>query len=413
MRFEVHRPVLRLASALGCLLVLGACGAGGGHPSSPDTPGIGPVVVDLDGFRAAPVDQADLPLGAAPKVPWGEGTVLHTRAGDVPVGPASRPLGLDSLVLPFGPGALRMVTTAPLSPESPTLEILDADGRVVRTVVASDPVASPDRRRVAWWDHQAQALVVAATRTGREVTRFPGPQEWATLSPKVRSHLSVTVVGWLGPDDVLVTWSATVAGGATRAGAWRTSGAAVPSWFDPERVEAAYSQAAGLALHRSRPAHVGANPDGTCLDAVDTDTGTQRWRHCYQHAGQTYGVGRPVFSPDGRHVVVAAVNGTAGDPGYLLSLDAATGRVSAEFPTGLQEGDRWGYPNELVQPVFEDGEHFVALLANRAHRNGEPIARTTQAIVRCDVDGGCELATPPVRYRDDGMAPTQAPYWLY
>jgi hypothetical protein len=403
-----------LVGGVAMLLALMSCGSQTGRVYPTAVPDVGPVVVDLDAAHPTSLDLSSLEDGAAPKVPWIEGYVLHSGAGNVTVGPAREPLGYGSLVLPYGDGALREVTTTLSGGRTPPLlEVLAADGTVRSRVHASDPLRSPDGARAAWWDYEKRELVVAELGSGTELRRTPGPTEWALRAWDDRPRLTVTVEGWLGGDDVLVAWSTLEQ--LDGSGVWRSSGKEVPSWFEVTGSgRPFFSAEAGMVLRSSRPeAYLGSAVDGSCLDAVDLRTGEPLWRHCYRHAAQTYGLGEPVFGPDGKHVLLRAGNCTGGDPGYVVALDTRTGQISAEFLTGLQEGDLYGYPNEIAEVAFEDDEHFAAVLFNRTHRNGEPIDETTEAIVRCEVEGGCELATRPVTYRDDAMGGVQAPYWVY
>ena len=412
MRRHDRQPAAWIIATALCLLALIACGAHTPRHGDASNPTPGPVAVNLDVPTSQSLEIAGMPQGTAPRVPWIQGRVLHASSGDIPVGPASEPLSYWSWVFAYGNGAVRAVASAAYSGRPATMEFLGPSGHVERTVRASDPLLTTDRSRIAWWDYSTHELVIADTASGTELRRIPGPATWA-LPPDPKRHVAVTLITWMGADDVLATREAYRDGTTTRS-AWRSSGKPVPVWFTPDTPGVFYSPGGGqvLFLNAGAAARRGF-PEGYCLDSLDPRAGTLRWEHCYEHDGETYGLGGVVFSPDGAHVLLHAVNVTGGDPGFLLVLDPATGQAVTRFGTGLQEGDNFGYPNDLSNPVFEDNDHFVAVLLNRVHRNSAPTRQVTQTIVRCSVTGRCEQATTPAGYRDTGGTWPQTPYWLY
>lgn len=408
----------RLASALmaGVLAVaLASCGTeGSDRPASPGTPDPGPVVVDVASLPGTSLALATMEHGAPPSVPWVEGDVLHTANGDVRVaGPGER-LGYWSVVVPYGDGALRLLEPdGRRSEPAGRLQFLDSTGTVTRSVAASAPLLSADHNLAAWWEYDAAELVVADTG-GHIRQRLSTTAPWTRMSWNTTPRMYMTVVALLGEDDVVLRWEGQ-ARDQTRSGVLRTSAKPVPAWASEPRVadmEGA-SAAAGLAVISSETTAT-QQLDANCLDAVDLATSALVWRHCYEVGDVPYGNLSPTFSPDGRHLLVTVVDITTGDPGYLVALDASTGTVTGRFDMGPYDGDDYGHRHGPVDVVFEDNQHFLAVVADRtAAASGRTTSNAAEiAIVRCDVKGGCELATQVVDNVPTRAGEAPSPYWL-
>lgn len=94
------------------------------------------------------------------------------------------------------------------------------------------------------------------------------------------------------------------------------------------------------------------DPDAWCTAVfVPSQPDSVLWRHCYWRGALRYDTSGIEFSPDGRLALAVGGQQTSGSRAFLAVLDAATGDVLARH-----------------------------------------------AVVRCQVTGGCELATNPVGY---------------
>lgn len=409
---SLHAPAVVLtASAMAVLVACGSNGGGAKHsptatPPSPrqTTQQATPqATVDLEGLKDVRLDLSEIRTGRTPAIPWIEGQTLHRGAADVPVGPGRAVPDPAPLVFPFADGALRYEARNGIS--GSRIERLNADGGLVGTTPATTPVASWDGRHVAWWEPVGHWVQLGDATTGA-VTTVHATGRWSFWSPIPHPTWQVTVVGWIGADDVLVR----APGPGNKSDEfWRTSGREVPAWTGQRYV--AVSAEAGVALVEDHPYTDPTGVDANCLSAVDIETSAPVWRRCFQLGDQAYPALTPVFSADGKRLAVASFSITTGEPGYELVLDTASGNMIARFDVGRYEGDQWGFETELSSPRFEDDGHLLAVADWRRHdATGAPIPTTDEAVVRCAVDGGCELATAVVAHGQGGDA--TAPYRL-
>jgi hypothetical protein len=119
------------------------------------------------------------------------------------------------------------------------------------------------------------------------------------------------------------------------------------------------------------------------------------WRHCYWRGDLRHDGSQVQFSPDGQLVLARGGRPTNGARPYLAVLDARSGAVLTRFDEGKYGTDRVGAMHGVYDFTFEDDHHVLVAVADRAGLRG---TSTRNAILRCAVTGGCELATTPVRY---------------
>jgi hypothetical protein len=411
MRRE-HGLTMLLAMASATAL-LAACGAGSGDQArSPATTSETPTAtptpsrtdVDLRKVPGTTLDLSAMRTGAPPAIPWIEGRTLHLDRADLAIRPRFGAREDVPVVIAFGGGYLRY--DDPSGRAGTHLDQIRADGTVAGSTFATAPVVSWDGRHVAWWEPPTHAFVIGDAVTGT-LENLPAVGPWAFFtSNHPGDPWNVSVVGWLADGELLVR------GPSSRdapEGIWRTSGRTVPAWT-AQRFSG-LSTEAGIALVEDFPYTDPTEVDANCLSAVDLETSARVWRHCYRLGDQPYPAETPVFSPDGTRLAVAAISISTGEPGYELVLDAASGDVLARFDLGRYEGDQSGFETELSTPWFEDDDHLLAVADQRRHdATGAPTTTADEAIVRCDVRGGCELATPVVAHdQATGGAP---PYRL-
>jgi hypothetical protein len=296
-----------------------------------------------------------LETGAEPGIPWADAGVLHVDGREL-APPRTGNDTTENQILPLGDGAVRLVRDDP-----EVIQVISAQGRVVREVKGGGLIASPDLGEVAWWEQKAGAVVFDRDGTLLFRGRPPDGRDYEPA-------------GWLGPGDVVF-----VSGSAfdQTSFAFRTSGGPI-RW-------AAYAETVspnGLVL--------GAMPVGTeteCLSVLTADPpGVPLWSRCFAREGEVFHTGFGTFSGDGEHLLMLGGIQTGGQQNFVAVLDARTGDQVWRYEQGVYANDRDGAPYQVMDAGWEDGAHVLMVVHDRTAA-GEPTA-----IVRCDLAGHCELA---------------------
>ena len=355
-------------------LSLGIAGCDGNPPpGSPDSRSERPtseqVDVDVSSVRGVRLALADLPSGPPPGVPWIEGETLHF--GDRTVTLPEVRTGFRQFsrrVAPYGSGALMELSDYGAS----LIVRVDGSGQVVSRRPGAALVSGPDGR-VAWWEARTSEVVIA-DRSGRELRRETGPD--------LGAGDELSAVGWLDADDVMlrVAWS----GGGYL---WSTSGEDLQWWRGEAFATAPQKNLVAVGFWG------GTGADNECTMVGAVLGGRPLWRHCFWRGDLAYwSGGLGAFSPDGRLLLVTGGSQTNGARPFHALLDAETGQVLARFDHGRYGDDRVGAMHEVHGFAFEDDDHVLLVVADRTGRQG---TRSQVAIVRCDVEPSCELATEP------------------
>ncbi|MGH3488487.1 MAG: hypothetical protein ACRDP8_11335 [Actinopolymorphaceae bacterium] len=310
----------------------------------------------------ASIDLDTLPAGKAPASPWYADGVIHDGDQETPIGVVKE----DDTVsfLPVAGGYLvETVCCESDGGSARTSRLIGPDGEVRATlpipVISGFPVVSPDGRLVVWEEEECpgasgegcsdnNTLVAVDTGTGDEVQR--------TLV----KQFGVNPVGF---HRGLVVFSAeSTDNGST--GLWNPETGAVRTINGLGRAVA--SDGSGRFLVE-KPAR-GKSDDflGSCYTVVDTSDRTRPprtlWENCDHYLKS--------FSADRRFVAGPAGNGES-PPESLLDLE--TGRSVLELNAS----------GRIAKPVLEE--------------NGDVVVEVTQderqALVRCSLDGECELAS--------------------
>ena len=284
-----------------------------------------------------------VPTGSVPSLPWYADGALHFEDTSTPFDVPFTELSLDrvdggfvALVRDDQPGAVLYLVRDGAEPVQ------------VHAGTLSEVVVSPDGGAFAWatptsaGDGPARGMVtVTDARTGRD--RFSHAEFHASAHP----------VHFAGADEVVIE---TTAGGVLQYATVRP-GTSPASWPDP--VPSDGSQAA-------------MSPDGRLVATVDGMTHVI-WDRSAEQAIWRLEPGQrdPRFSPDSRLLASVSADGVA-------VHDALSG-AAADFFRAIDAGPpRWESATTVV---------FIARPAD-----GDAAA---EALVRCTVGVGCELATEP------------------
>jgi hypothetical protein len=291
----------------------------------------------------------ELTRGEAPKVPWYTPGVIHDgdREFAVPgLGPDAgvffTPVGDGFLVLDYADG----------STTDARARLKNANGEVIMTMPPgsfSNMIVSGDGSRLAWAEPTpdqndwANTLVVADARTGEELHR------------KLLDMSDPRPVAFLGGNVVWDTDSAD--GGVT--GLW-----------DPETGKVSTVRGIGRTadVHgQVLLANTVLDPEEPCPGLIDHARGDRKlWSTCNHALNAISADGRYVFgqSPTTNAIVFEASNGEV-----LLEVDASSSGAIG---------------NWAVEP---NGDVLFDVDDIKSDTEGR------QAIVRCSLDGRCELAT--------------------
>ncbi|TDE00582.1 WD40 repeat domain-containing protein [Jiangella asiatica] len=353
----------------------GAASGGTAPDDVPDQGAGGAVRLDLDALSA----------GAAPGVPYYADGVIHVGDWEISFEgdfPAFRVLE------EVAGGLVALVEPAPDDSGEGNLEVwlFTRDGG--RTQLGAGQVynvtVSPDGTQVAWsvhdWSTETEdsgpgdtVVYVADARTGevlhtRESTGDDGPIGVA--------------MGFL-PDGRVVLDSAT--NNPSGIYLWDVDADTLIPWTDYGFVRA-FSPRADLAVLGPRN-----DSDGRAFGVVDTATGNVAWTF------EPGDAGRDAFSPDGRLLAVNLPSPDAptvadevrgegaevGPPGSVAVVDARTGEPVLRIEGGYPGYVSWESDGTLLVDVWSDD-------------------RTAGGVVRCTLDGECELAVPVTEGPDSG-----------
>jgi hypothetical protein len=278
-----------------------------------------------------PVVVADLKGGAAPGLPWLDGTTLH-HDGTTDTLPAA----YDNVAayhggwLAYGNGQITRI---------------DGSGTVTGSTPGGDIVASDDGLELAWVESGALHTGLANGHSDMEPTQ------------DLPSGTSATAVGFLQGGKLVYD----VEGSSPSVHATDLNGddTVIPGLLKSWGV----SQSADLVGGETK-----VNADGTSCWQVSGPSGAEIWHTCDWALG--------AFSPDGRYVVGTPSDGDGLGSSRVALLDAHSGKVAATFSTS---GGAF-----LQRFAWEDGEHMLAT----AHDGGQ------WTVVRLGVDGSVDRAAP-------------------
>lgn len=387
-----RRTAVRLVTAGGTAAAVAAgtvfVVAGPLGTDGPDLGSVGPAAggpAEDQGQDAPPasvtVDLDDLPAGPAPSVPWSADGVL--RSGDVEVPIEGDFTGFRSLTEVAGGFVVLFVESGVDNTDGNQLALISHDGQ--RTVLDDgaiyDVAVSGEGTLIAWAVHDwtthgpgdgpgRTLLRVADARTGevvheREQTGADG---------------SVGVAKGFLPDGRVVLDKATNAPGGIFL--WDPAAGTVTPWTDYGFTTAV---APGGELAVLTPPNEVADP---APGVVDTVTGEPLWTIPPDHFA-----GPQAFSPDGRHLAVVAAPGLPGAeefedaerageetgeldvPRSIVVLDARSGEPVLTLEDTGPANLTWESDGSLVFDVWDE-------------------ATSTRSLVRCSLDGHCELAAP-------------------
>lgn len=289
----------------------------------------GTTTIALTGLEAAP----------EPATGWVEGTTFHRADG--------REITFPDRV--NGPAAYGDGAVGQYSASVPTL--LFANGDVIP---GYGPAVSTDRSRVAWFfdERDTAGLVVSPVDEAGNADNSPVTTvaKGTRLQPVGLVGDREVVSNVLGPNGQAEGARIDVVGGESTQTPWEVD------------LVSTVSESAQLVAGRTS-----ATDSGSCWAVLPTDGGAA--------VSETCDYSLDHFSPDGRHLLAGpAYRSGAGDSSIAV-LDAGTAEPVHTFDV---EGDGF-----IVGTAFEDDTHLLAVVW----------AENRSAIVRCDLDGGCERAT--------------------
>lgn len=329
----------------------------------------------------------ELPTGELPMVPWFADGALHVGGSDASFDVDVR--FLNSL-LRVENGYLATVTPndAPVGAHEIPLYLVPDDG--APTMLADGWVpggvrTSSDGSLIAWaagdWDAEfadedsTTTLTVADATTGDVLH-----ERLAPLGP------DTSVVGFLDENRILIT-----AANNSNAGVyvWDVAADTVDPWMDGYNAATALTPAGDIGAFVQD-----AGEHDTAV--VDTESGQVLWTADYLSAR--------TFSPDGEYAAFVqgwfeAVDEEAGQQGSasadprvdLVVVEARTGEEVLRIEVESTQRFAWEPDGNLVLEAWQDSSQM--------------------ALVRCSLDGECELATEP-RIADVPPDASQPPYHL-
>lgn len=390
---------VRLAVAGGATLAVAGATAISGidftEPAGSDAPELGPAQSGPQ-TNAASISLDELPTGEAPAVPWFAEGALHVGDNQVPFDVDVRFLG--SLRRVEG-GYLAAVTpgAAPVGSHEHPLYFVADDGST--TVLADGWVpggarTSADGSLIAWaagdWNAEFTGretnttLVVADATTGDVLHERP-----ASLGPDTE------VIGFLDENRILVTAANNSYEGVY---VWDVAADTVDPWMD------GYDGAMALTSSGDIGAFVASGDDGT-YTVVDTAAEEVLWT--------TGRLAANAFSPDGQYAAIVQAPDGAATAGELREMEMREDAAASSTSTD-------GRMN-LVIVEARTGEEVLTLDVEFPERfawepDGDLVFEAWQdsrqmALVRCSLDGECELATEP-RTADVPPDASQPPYHL-
>lgn len=233
------------------------------------------------------------------------------------------------------------------------------------TIPGMGPIVSSDGGSIGWYE-------AAGT-----LTVFTSPGEGTVpLESDVPAGQRLEPIGFLGPRDVIsnVSTDEELWAGARRdtfADGEVQGTSTTPPWDLISMV--AVSQSAQLVAGFSS-----ITDSGSCSAVYPADGDTPLWETC------DYSFDR--FSPDGRYLIGGPAYRDGIGNAFTVVVDAQTGDLVHRFDAELG----W-----ITGAAFEDNDH---LLINFNVPGGTEIH---SALIRCGVDGSCELATEVATTTDE------------
>ncbi|SDU82015.1 WD40 repeat domain-containing protein [Jiangella alkaliphila] len=330
----------------------------------------GPITVDVD----------QLPAGPAPSVPWYADGVLHS--GDVEVPLEGDFSGFRALSEVAGGFVVLFVESGVDNTDGNQLALISRDGQ--RTVLDDgavyDVAVSGDGTMIAWAVHD-WATHGPGDGPGRTLLRVADARTGDVVYEREQTGAegSVGVAKGFLPDGRIVLDKATNAPGGIFL--WDPAADTVTPWTDYGFTN---TVAPGGELAVLTPPNEAAD---TAPGVVDTLTGELLWTVSPDHY-----VGTQAFSSDGRHLAVIAAPGLPGAeefedaerigagvdgeldvPRSVVVLDARSGEPVLTVADTGPGNITWESDGSLVFEVWDE-------------------ASATHSLVRCSLDGRCELA---------------------
>jgi len=341
-----HQGVGAVGLLAAVLLLAGYLAPDGSRQTAPPVTPTGPTL-GVPAGATVTIDADGLLPGAGPAVAWSSPRSLHRTDGrDVRLPDSA----LGAVELPDG-GALVTGGTS----VRPTVAVVDVDGHAQAPFSATAPVVDP-AGQVAYVDLEQHLVARQEPDGGGSAVAMPFPTG------------GVRLVGFLG-DDIVADPLFGAARVVRRDGtSGRLPGLAVATATDPRsRTVASRSE------------------DGRCLEL--RRAGDLLWRSC-RNAGRFTSI--VAISSDGHRVLLRRdKSGHPGTSEYAVAV-AGTGRVLRLFTAG---GGTLG----LGQATFEGRSILVSAYHDADSR-----------IVRCHLDGACEVAAGGA-----GASPTPfTPVWF-
>ena len=325
--------------------------------------------VDLQGRPATYVDTDGLAVGAPPGIPWSEPRGLryvYRVDGEVlPVPRTLLPVGRFGDAWAAEGGCTRSRCSG--GPRD-GIHLVSQDGTVSSVFLTGEGeqacclTVSLDGRHLAW--------VVESGRSYRPYRFTEGDQAPTELAdPAAGTRRAFPrPVGFAGDDLVL----AVARSGGRPIGYVRTSGRRAEWDARSLRVVAAGALLGDPAFTPER---------STCLSRYRLESARPRWTRCYTWDGRPAELGPTSSSDDGRWLVGTV---TRGGTAEVVLVDLRTGDPAR----------RIAFDHRPQQVRFEDDRHFLAVLSREDLPGPDPwpVGR----IVRCDLEAGCERATPDI-----------------
>ncbi|SDU67487.1 TolB-like translocation protein [Jiangella alkaliphila] len=321
----------------------------------------------IDPAGGGVVDLGELGIGPAPEVPWYEGGALHFGDSTTPYEYLGRPENPATIQRISG-GYVVTQSEPDLTHATVTLVRDDGEQVVLATGLVEPPVVSADGERLAWAVQNEEVIRdTQQTFTTTVSVADAGGELLAELPASASPYASPA--GFLA--DGRLALNAEV-DGERGVHAWEVGDDAITQL--PVGADLlAMSPAVGLGVYN--------DGDGAYV-AADLATGEDLWLY---EDGKN-----PSFSPDGRYIAGSDRPNAPDSPVELVLRDARTGdevlRVAFEWIAHR----RWESPTSIVLSVVQG---------------------TEAALVRCTVDGDCELATE-LRPADADPDTPDSPYLL-